>query len=74
VDRAGFCKSATTEEIAEHDFVLTPGRYVGAEELEDDEEPFADKMERLVAALLEQQIASRRFDDVISAALKGLKW
>jgi type I restriction enzyme M protein len=48
-DVAGFCKSATTAEIATHGYVLTPGRYVGAEEVEDDGEPFGEKMARLVA-------------------------
>ena len=50
-DEAGFCKSATFEEIAKHDHVLTPGRYVGAADEEDDGEPFADKMERLTEDL-----------------------
>ena len=50
-DVAGFCKSATTAEIAAHGHVLTPGRYVGAEEVEDDGEPFEEKMTRLVAEL-----------------------
>jgi type I restriction enzyme M protein len=50
-DEAGFCKSATTEEIKEHGFVLTPGRYVGAVEAEDDGEPFEEKMARLTATL-----------------------
>jgi type I restriction enzyme M protein len=45
-DVAGFCKAATLAEIQSHDFVLTPGRYVGAEEVEDDGEPFEEKMER----------------------------
>jgi type I restriction enzyme M protein len=48
---AGFCKSATTAEIAAHGHVLTPGRYVGAEEVEDDGDPFEEKMPRLVAEL-----------------------
>ena len=42
------------EEIQKHDYVLTPGRYVGAEEGEDDDEAFADKMRRLTAQLDEQ--------------------
>ena len=42
-DEAGFCKSATPEEIAKHDHVLTSGRYVGDAEEEDDGEPFAEK-------------------------------
>jgi hypothetical protein len=46
-DVAGFCKSATTEEIRAHQHVLTPGRYVGSEEVEDDGEPFEEKMARL---------------------------
>jgi type I restriction enzyme M protein len=50
-DVAGFCKSATTAEIAAHGHVLTPGRYVGAEEVEDDGDPFEEKMPRLVAEL-----------------------
>ena len=50
-DIPGFCKSATTAEIAAHGHVLTPGRYVGAEEVEDDGEPFEEKMPRLVAEL-----------------------
>ncbi len=51
-DIAGFCKSATTAEIAGHGHVLTPGRYVGAEEVEDDGDPFEEKMPRLVELTL----------------------
>ncbi len=51
----GFCKAATIDEIRAHGHVLTPGRYVGAEEVEDDGEPFEEKMERLTATLREQQ-------------------
>ena len=43
----GFCAVATTEEIAKQDYILTPGRYVGIEEQEDDGEPFEEKMARL---------------------------
>jgi type I restriction enzyme M protein len=50
-DKAGFCKVAGIEEIREHGYVLTPGRYVGAVEVEDDEEPFEEKMRRLVKTL-----------------------
>src|SRR5208283_3316094 len=42
-DEAGFCKVATTEEIAAGGYVLTPGRYVGTAAAEEDEEPFGDK-------------------------------
>jgi hypothetical protein len=48
---AGFCKPATRDEIRSHGHVLTPGRYVGAEEVEDDGEPFEQKMKRLVVEL-----------------------
>ena len=47
----GFCAIADTEEIARQDFILTPGRYVGIEEQEDDGEPFDDKMKRLTSEL-----------------------
>ena len=53
-DLPGFCKSATLEEVRTHSHVLTPGRYVGAEETEDDGEPFEEKMKRLTAQLNEQ--------------------
>ena len=52
-DIPGFCKRATTAEISKHGFVLTPGRYVGAEEQEDDGEPFAEKFPCPVAELEE---------------------
>ena len=71
-DVPGFCKSATLAEIGAHDFVLTPGRYVGAEEVEADGEPFAEKMERLAATLREQQAEGRRLDALIGQALGGL--
>jgi len=48
-DVPGFCKSATLEDIRQHGHVLTPGRYVGAADVEDDGEPFAEKMARLAA-------------------------
>ncbi|MBK9119788.1 MAG: SAM-dependent DNA methyltransferase [Phycisphaerales bacterium] len=64
-DVAGFCKSATLDEIAKHGHVLTPGRYVGAVEAEDDGEPFEDKIRRLTAELEEQFAESERLTGVI---------
>lgn len=72
VDVAGFCKSATTTEIAGHGYVLTPGRYVGAEEVEDDGEPFDQKMQRLVTELHSQFNESAKLVQAINANLKGL--
>ena len=71
-DIPGFCKSATTAEIAAHGYVLTPGRYVGAEEVEDDGEPFSEKMPRLVAELNAQFAESAKLEAAIRANLKGL--
>ena len=71
-DIAGFCKSATTTEIAGHGHVLTPGRYVGAEDVEDDGEPFDDKMKRLVAELNAQFAESAKLEKAIKTNLKGL--
>jgi len=64
-DVAGFCKSATTAEIAAHGHVLTPGRYVGAEEVEDDGDPFEEKMPRLVAELEAQFAESAKLESAI---------
>ena len=71
-DLPGFCKSATTAEIAAHGHVLTPGRYVGAEEVEDDGEPFAEKMPRLVAELHAQFAESAKLEQAIKINLGGL--
>lgn len=71
-DFPGFCKCATTEEIAAHGYVLTPGRYVGAEEVEDDGEPFEEKMPRLVAELNAQFSESHRLEEIIRNNLKEL--
>jgi type I restriction enzyme M protein len=71
-DVAGFCKRATLDDIRKHGHVLTPGRYVGAEEAEEDGEPFAEKMRRLSASLLDQQMESARLDGMISANLEEL--
>jgi type I restriction enzyme M protein len=71
-DLSGFCKSATLEEIKKQGYVLTPGRYVGAEEQEDDGEPFEEKMKRLVSEWKVQQKEASRLDALIAANLKGL--
>jgi len=71
-DAAGFCKAAIIDEIKSHGFVLTPGRYVGAEAIEDDDEPFEEKMARLTATLEEQLAEADRLEKVIRENLKGL--
>jgi type I restriction-modification system DNA methylase subunit len=71
-DIAGFCKSATTADIAAHGHVFTPGRYVGAEYVEDDGDPFEEKMPRLVAELAAQFAESAKLEQAIRANLKGL--
>ena len=68
-DVAGFCKVAGLEEIKEHDYVLTPGRYVGSEAVEDDDEAFAEKMERLTAELNEQFSKSHELEQKIKENL-----
>ena len=71
-DIAGFCKSVSLDEIRKHDFVLTPGRYVGAPEQEDDGEPFTEKMARLTEQLREQFAESDRLEEEIRRNLGGL--
>jgi type I restriction enzyme M protein len=71
-DVPGFCKSASTEEIKEHGYVLTPGRYVGAAEVEDDGIPFEEKMAELSATLYEQFVEADRLEAVIKKNLEIL--
>jgi type I restriction enzyme M protein len=71
-DVPGFCKSAPLDEVRKHGHVLTPGRYVGAEAVEDDGEPFEEKMQRLSATLREQQAEAAKLDAAIAANLKEL--
>jgi type I restriction enzyme M protein len=73
-DEPGFCKSATLAEIAAHDYVLTPGRYVGAADVEDDGELFKEKMERLVATLEKQLNSSAQLETTIRENLRRLGW
>ena len=69
-DVAGYCKSATTAEIVAHGHVLTPGRYVGAEDVEDDGEVFEEKMKRLVAELRGQFAESAKLEMAIKENLR----
>lgn len=71
-DVAGFCKSASLEDIRKHGHVLTPGRYVGAAEQEDDGEPFEEKMLRLSALWRVQRAEAARLNVMIEANLKEL--
>ncbi len=71
-DELGFCKSVDLAEIGKHGHILTPGRYVGAEAVEDDGEPFDGKMKRLVATLREQQVQAVKLDAAIGVNLKAL--
>jgi type I restriction enzyme M protein len=72
-DVAGFCKSAALAEIRQHGYVLPPGRYVGAEEVEDDDEPFEDKMKRLTAQLDREFADGDRLENLVRSALGLLK-
>lgn len=68
----GFCKSATTDEIKEHGYVLTPGRYVDAAEIEDDGVPFEEKMAKLSVTLYEQFAEADRLEATIKKNLEVL--
>ena len=71
-DVPGFCRSVPLAEIAQHGHLLTPGRYVGAEEVEDDDEAFADKMQQLTTRLGEQMAKGAELDALIREKLGGL--
>jgi type I restriction enzyme M protein len=71
-DVPGYCRSVPLAEIAQHGHVLTPGRYVGAEEVEDDDEAFADKMQKLTEKLGEQMAKGAELDALIRQKLGGL--
>jgi type I restriction enzyme M protein len=68
----GFCRVASLDEVREHRYALTPGRYVGAEETEEDDEAFEEKMARLVGHLAEEMAESVRLDEEIRANLKEI--
>ena len=69
---AGFCKVAKLEEVRKHEYILTPGRYVGLEAVEEDNEPFDEKMERLTGELAEQFVKSKKLEDQIRKVLEGI--
>ncbi|EKO3613107.1 type I restriction-modification system subunit M [Vibrio metschnikovii] len=71
-DEKGFCFSAQLADMQKHDYVLTPGRYVGAAEAEEDSEPFTDKMQRLTAQLKSQFAESDRLEKAIKENLAGI--
>lgn len=71
-DIPGFCKGASIEEVRKHGHVLTPGRYVGVEAVEDDGEPFEEKMTRLTSQWRDQSKEARRLDAEIEKNLAGL--
>lgn len=71
-DVAGFCKVATTQDIANQDYILTPGRYVGIEEPENDGEPFEEKMTRLTSELSEMFERSHELEAEIRKKLGAI--
>jgi type I restriction enzyme M protein len=73
-DVAGFCKSSTQEEIRQYECALTPGRYVGSAEVEDDGIPFGDKMQALSRTLTDQVAESRRLSDLILSNLRSFRY
>ncbi len=73
-DIPGFCKAATLDEIRKHDHILTPGRYVGTAEEEEDDEAFEEKMKRLTAELAKQMEESKKLDKEIKRNLGTIGW
>ena len=71
-DIKGFCKSANLAEITKHKFVLTPGRYVGIPDEEDDGIPFEDKMQSLTGQLKEQMEDAQKLDMEIKKQLSKI--
>ncbi|WP_309755657.1 type I restriction-modification system subunit M [Pseudomonas oryzihabitans] len=71
-DIPGFCKAASLDEVRKHGHVLTPGRYVGAAAQAEDDEPFAEKMQRLAAQWREQRAQAAELDAAIERNLKAL--
>ncbi len=73
-DIAGFCKSVSAKEITNQGYILTPGRFVGAEDVEDDGEPFEKKINQLVTELNRQFAESAKLEKVIKSNLGGIEF
>jgi len=71
-DVPGLCKAATLEEVRSHNHILTPGRYVGAEDADGGDEAFDEKMQMLVAKLNQQRADAEALDRTITTSLRGL--
>ncbi|CAD7770357.1 N-6 DNA Methylase [Candidatus Methanoperedenaceae archaeon GB50] len=71
-DVLGFCKAAKLEEVEKHNFILTPGRYVGIPEEEEDDEEFEEKMKRLTSELAEQMEEGKKLDEEIKKNLERM--
>ena len=71
-DEKGFCAVATLQDIEKQDFILTPGRYVGIAEQDDDGEPFEEKMDRLTSELSEMFMRSHELEDEIKTRLGAI--
>jgi type I restriction enzyme M protein len=71
-NQPGFCKAATMDEVRANNYVLMPGRYVGAEEAEDDGIPFEDKMNALTVQLADQFARGNELQEHIRENLKGI--
>ena len=71
-DILGFCKAVTIDEIKENNYVLTPGRYVGVEEKEDDGIPFDEKMKTITSELKKQSEESHKLEEEIKKNLEAI--
>ena len=71
-DVKGFCAVATLQDIERQDYILTPGRYVGIEEQEDDGEPFEEKMVRLTSELSDMFAKSHELEEEIRKKLGAI--
>lgn len=71
-DVAGYCSSVKLKDIEKNGYVITPGRYVGSEDIEDNDETFAAVMQKLTSELIEQNIQSAELNQVIKKSLQAL--